>query len=97
MLDSNIIAKNYNGKIEVDGINLYDPSVNQFNLYILASANSEVYTKLGYTEEQMKDRFLMFPFQCGVRFFGDYQILNMRDCLGSVSIDDIIKASRGEL
>ena len=97
MLDSNIIAKNYNGKIEVDGINLYDPSVNQFNLYILSSANDEVYKKLGYTREEMKDRFLMFPFQCGVRFFGDYQILNMRDCLGSVSTDDIIKASKGEL
>ncbi len=97
MLDSNIIAKNYNGKIEVDGINLYDPSINQFNLYILSSANDEVYQKLGYTKEEMKDRFLMFPFQCGVRFFGDYQILNMRDCLGSVSTDDIIKASKGEL
>lgn len=97
MLDSNIIAKNYNGKIEVDGINLYDPSINQFNLYILSSASDEVYEKLGYSKEEMRDRFLMFPFQCGVRFFGDYQILNMRDCLGSVSTDDIIKASRGEL
>ncbi len=97
MLDSNIIAKNYNGKIEVDGINLYDPSVNQFNLYVLSCANDEVYTKLGYSKEEMKDRFLMFPFQCGVRFFGDYQLLNMRDCLGSVSVEDIIKASKGEL
>lgn len=97
MLDSNIIAKNYTGKIEVDGINLYDPSVNQFNLYTLSSANDQVYEKLGYTKEEMEERFLMFPFQCGVRFFGDYQILNMRDCLGSVSTDEIIKASRGEL
>ena len=97
MIDNNIIAKNYNGKIEVDGVNLYDPSINQFNLYTLSNANDEVYEKLGYTKEEMKDRFLMFPFQCGVRFFGDYQLLNMRDCLGSISIDDIEKASRGEL
>lgn len=97
MLDANIIAKNYFGNIEVDGVNVYDPNVNQFNLYILSSASDKVYETLGYTKEEMKDRFLMFPFQCGVRFFGDYQILNMRDCLGSVSVDDIIKASKGEL
>lgn len=97
MLDTNIIAKNYFGSIEVDGVNVYDPNVNQFNLYTLSSASDKVYEMLGYTKEEMTNRFLMFPFQCGVRFFGDYQILNMRDCLGSVSIDEIKKASKGEL
>ena len=97
MLGNNIIAKNYNEKIEVDGINVYDPNVCQFNLYTICQANKEVYDELGYTEDEMKERLLMFPFQCGVRFFGDYQLLNMRDCLGSITIQDIAKASKGEL
>ena len=96
MLNDCIIAKNYNGKIEIDGINIYDPSICQFTLYKISKADDSVYDRLGYNKSDIEARLLVFPFQCGIKFFGDYQLLNIRDCLGTVSIDEITRMHKGE-
>ena len=111
MLEQNILAKNYTGTVDVDGVNIYDPTACQFNLYHLVSANNRTLGDLGFLihcidddtmvqsikEVDYSDKLLMFPFQCGIKFFGDYQLLNIRDCLGVTTIEEITKAYKGDL
>lgn len=95
MMNAKILAKDYKDKIEVDGFDIYDPSTVQFSLYTLVNATDEMLGELNI--EDIDNQLLVFPFQCGVKFMNNYHLLDLRDCIGIISIDDIKKAWKGLL
>lgn len=92
-INKNILAKDFKGEINVDGINMYNPDTLQFSLYKLISADEEIYDELNIN----KNSLLVFPFQCGIKFASGYHILNIRDCLAVTTLEELSKAWKGEL
>lgn len=39
---------------------------------------------------------LVFPFQCGIKYAPGYHLLNIRDCIGVTTLEEIQKAWKGE-
>lgn len=88
-INGNIVAKDYTGDIIVEGINMYNPDAVQFSLYTLVDADEDVRSILGLNENN-DNMLLVFPFQCGIKFTSGHHILNVRDCLGVISKENII-------
>lgn len=93
LMDGYLVCKDFNEEILVDGINMYEPDTTQYCLYTLVSGN------IGELPKDSKDNkyLLIFPFQCGIKFGNGYHFMNIRDCIGYLPYDDIIKAYKGEL
>lgn len=99
MKDLNIIVQDFNGNISVDGFNIYDQNSMQFSLYKLVNSiqySSEAMASLGLDEDgvNLDDYYLIFPFQCGIKFLDGYHILNTRDCLGVTTQEKMIELWR---
>lgn len=39
---------------------------------------------------------LVFPFQCGIKYAPGYHLLNIRDCIGVTTLEELQKAWKGE-
>lgn len=89
-LNGNMLAKDYTGDIIVDGINMYNPDAVQFSLYTLVDAGEDIRDILELKEND-DNMLLIFPFQCGIKFTSGHHILNIRDCLGVINKEDIVK------
>lgn len=76
------IFKEFKGEIQVDGMNIYTPEVVQFRLYI------DPITSDG-------DLFYVFPITAGMALFGDYFVLNQKDCVAVLFKSDIEDMFRG--
>jgi len=85
------ILKEYKGTVEVDGINIYDSSSVQYRLYedeeVLYTVNDE---------PVVEKMFYVFPITSGITLFGDYCILNQKDCIAHISMTDIENMYNGE-
>ena len=86
MKELNIIAKDMVDNINVDGFDIYDQNSMQFSLYKLVESveySNEALASLGLDNtENIYNYYLIFPFQCGIKYLPGYHILNLRDCLG---------------
>lgn len=97
-----LICKDYDGKIEVNGINMYEPNTVQFTLYKwvegdLSSIMGDSYLNTETREKELKNSLLVFPFQCGIKFGNGYHLMHIKDCIGILPIEKITKAYEGEL
>lgn len=70
------IYKEFKDEILVDGVNVYNSEVVQFRLY---------------TDPSVSDNsiFYVFPITAGMNLFGDYSVLNIKDCIAVISKEDI--------
>lgn len=66
------IYKEFKADVLVDGMNVYSPEVVQFRLY---------------TDPSDKDEYMfyVFPITAGVSLFGDYCVLNNKDCIAVIT------------
>lgn len=62
--------------ISIDGMSIYDPDSVQFRLYKNPSDSGN-------------SLFYIFPITAGVTLFGEYVALNVKDCISTVTCDDI--------
>lgn len=76
------IFKEFKGELQVDGMNIYTPEVVQFRLY------SDPNTTDGYL-------FYVFPITAGMALFGDYFVLNQKDCVAVITKGDIEDMFKG--
>lgn len=69
------VFREFTGEILVDGMNVYNPDVVQFRIYV---------------DPHLGDSSLfIFPITSGLQFFGFYNILNIKDCIGIFTLSDI--------
>lgn len=47
-------------------------------------------------ESNAKDFLLVFPFQCGIKYAPGYHLLNVRDCIGVTTLEELQAAWKGE-
>lgn len=92
-INKNILARDFNGEINVNGINMYNQDAFQFSLYTLISADDDIKNELNVDDNSL----LVFPFQCGIKFAPGYHLLNIRDCIGVTTLDELVKAWEGQL
>lgn len=133
-INGNILGKDFNDEILVDGINVWNQDAMQFSLYHLVDASADTKDELGIKEsyeirenpDQIKDYglnmysdpfyremvdpslekvpisnatdlLLVFPFQCGIKYAPGYHLLNIRDCIGVTTLEELQKLWKGEL
>lgn len=63
--------------ISVNGMSIYDPDSVQFRLYKNPSVSDD------------NPLFYIFPITAGVTLFSEYVALNTKDCIATVTYDDI--------
>lgn len=123
-INGNILAKDFNDEILVNGINVWNQDAMQFSLYTLVDASNDIKNELGIKEEYQYDLsdpyvsdplnsymkphmdvkkisnsseiILVFPFQCGIKYAPGYHLLNIRDCIGVTTLEELQKAWKGE-
>lgn len=90
-----ILCKDYTDEIQVNGINMYEPDTIQYSLYKVVKCSDQVKEMLDI--EIGDDKLIIFPFQCGIKFGNGYHLMNIRDCIGALTLSEIEKAYKGEL
>lgn len=93
LMDGYILGKDFKDELTVDGFNIYNPDTIQYSFYDLADASDDVKNILG----DCSGKFLVFPFQSGIKFMNDYHILNIRDMLCLIDKKDIERLWKGEI
>lgn len=77
------IFREFKGELNIDGINIYNPEVVQFRLYKDPSSLDD-------------DLYYVFPMTAGMVLFGDFYVLNEKDCVAVVTDSDIVGMFSGD-